>query len=258
MNPSRFSALRGAAVFAACGSLLALAAPSAMAATTTTGITGKISAPKGGTVAKPVGHSLFTQLTTTNTDGTQPPPVRTAVLTFGKDVDINGKAFKNCPKTLLDAMGPTACPAGSQVGKGSADGALGAVKLNLPVTAFSAGNGSKLELYVGGIVSKSIEGTIAGGKGKPKTITFSVPKDVINPVGGTFSSLTRFGVTIQGKANSGSKTVDYISTSGCTGNKIPLTAKTVYATKGEFPLLPAGLQSATPTGAATSSIACTN
>ena len=94
-------------------------------------------------------------------------------------------------------MGPTACPKGSQVGKGSAAGMLGTANINLPVTAFNGGNGSKLNLYVGGIVSKTIEGTIAGGKGKPKTITFQVPNSVINPVGGTFSSLTKFGVTIK-------------------------------------------------------------
>src|SRR3954454_2064710 len=112
MNMSRSAALRWAASLAAAGALLAVAVPSAMAATTTGGITGKITK----------GSTLFTQLTTTNSDGSQPPPVRTAALTFGKEVELGGKACKNCPKPLLDARGPAACPAGSQIGKGSADG----------------------------------------------------------------------------------------------------------------------------------------
>jgi hypothetical protein len=256
MTPSRFSALRGAAVFAACGSLLALAAPAAMASSFV-GITGKVTPTKGGTSAKPVGHTLFTEFTTGSSDGTQPPPVRTTVLTYGKQFAINGKTFKSCNKTLLDTMGPTACPKGSQVGAGSAAGVLGTAKLNLPVTAFNAGNGSKLNLYVGGIVSKTIEGSIAGGKGKPTTITFQVPKEVINPVGGTFSSLTRFGVTIKGQAKSGGKTVDYVTTNGCQAGGDSLTAKATYATTAEFPALPQSLKAAVPTQSAATKIACT-
>jgi len=256
MNLSRPAVLRGAAVFAACGSLLAAAAPAAMASSFV-GISGKVTPAKGGTVAKPVGHTLFTQFTTGTTEGTQPPPVRTTVLTYSKEFDINGKAFKSCNKNLLDVMGPTACPKGSQVGKGSAAGMLGTVNINLPVTAFNGGNGSKLNLYVGGIVSKTIEGTIAGGKGKPKTITFLVPNSVINPVGGTFSSLTKFGVTIKAQAKSGGKTVDYVTTSGCAAKGNSLTAKATYATTGEFPALPQSLKAAVPTQSAATTIPCT-
>jgi hypothetical protein len=254
MKPSRSSALRGAAVAVACGSFLALT-PAAMASSFV-GITGSVTPKNGGTPAKPAGHTLFTQFTTGTTEGTQPPPVRTAVLTYGKQLDINGKAFKNCSKTLLDAKGPTACPAGSQVGKGSAAGMLGTANINLPVSAFNAGTGTKLNLYVGGLVSKTIEGTIAGAKGKPKTITFQVPREVINPVGGTFSSLTRFGVTIKAKAKSGGKTIDYVTTSGCAPKGLPLTAKATYATAGEFPALPQSLRSSVPTHDAATTIAC--
>jgi hypothetical protein len=244
------------AVLVGAVAMLAAFVPAAMASSFV-GITGKVTSTKGGTPAKPVGHTLFTQFTTGTTEGTQPPPVRTTVLTYGKDFDINGKAFKSCNKTLLDAMGPSACPKGSQVGTGSAAGMLGAANINLPVTAFNGGNGSKLNLYVGGIVSKTIEGSIKGGKGQPKTITFQVPKEVINPVGGTFSSLTKFGVTINAKAKSGGKTVDYVTTIGCTPSGHALTAKATYATAGEFPALPANLKAAVPTQSAASAIACT-
>ena len=77
-----------------------------------------------------------------------------------------------------------------------------------------------------------------------------MPNSVINPVGGTFSSLTRFGVTIQAKAKSGGKTVDYISTTARPGGKLTLGAKTVFATKSEFPLLPASLTSPVATQSA--------
>ena len=256
MTLFRTPASRMVAVLAAAVAMLAAFVPAAMASSFV-GITGKVTPAKGGTSAKPVGHTLFTEFTTGTTDGTQPPPVRTTVLTYGKEFDINGKAFKSCSKTLLDAMGPAACPKGSQVGKGSAAGMLGAANINLPVTAFNGGNGSKLNLYVGGIVSKTIEGSIKGGKGQPKTITFQVPKEVINPVGGTFSSLTRFGVTIKAQAKSGGKTVDYVTTSGCAAKGNTLTAKATYATAGEFPALPQGLHAAVPTQSAASTVTCT-
>jgi hypothetical protein len=256
MTLSRTPAVRLVAVLVGAVAMLAAFVPAAMASSFV-GITGKVTPAKGGTAAKPVGHTLFTEFTTGTTDGTQPPPVRTTVLTYGKDFEINGKAFKSCNKTLLDSQGPLACPKGSQVGKGSAAGMLGAANINLPVTAFNGGNGSKLNLYVGGIVSKTIEGSIKGGKGRPKTITFQVPKEVINPVGGTFSSLTKFGVTINAKGKLAGKNVDYVTTTGYTPAGHALTAKATYATSGEFPALPANLQAAVPTQSAATTLAGT-
>ena len=253
----------------ACALALAAAIP-AFAVTTSNGVTGKISPSKGGSKKKPVGHTLFTEVRTTNDDGSQPPPVRTTILTYGKEFDFNGKAFKSCSKKLLDAMGPTACPKGSQVGTGSSDALLGTQKLSdIEVTAFNGPGGNKLELYVGSPLQKTIEGVLKGRKGKTKTITFSVPKEAINPVGNTFSSIIRFGATLKatttvkkttrtksGKKKTTKTKVPYIQTSGCTKKKIPLTAKFIYGTKSEFPALPDELIASSSSDTAKYNIAC--
>jgi hypothetical protein len=240
-----------------------LAAIPAFAATTTSTVTGTITPSKSGTVKKPVGVKLFTQVTTTNDDGTQPPPVRTTFLTYGKEIDFNGRDFPVCSKALLDAQGPTACPKGSQVGTGSSDALLGSAPIkNIKVTAFNGGANSsntagKIELYVGSPLQKTIEGVEKGGAGKVKTLTFDVPKEAINPVGATYSSITRFGATISATGKKGGKTVNYAQTTGCPKGGIALTAKWTFATKAQFPTMPDSLVSSTPTQSGASKIKCT-
>src|SRR5215207_6680638 len=209
------------------------------------------------TVKKPAGTSLFTQVTTTNDDGTQPPPARTTILTYGKEFEFYGENFPKCSKALLDAQGPTACAKGSQVGTGSSDALLGAAPIkNIKVTAFNGGK-RKIELYVGAPLQKTIEGVQKGGKGKPKTLTFSVPKEAINPVGNTFSSITRFGATIKATGKVSGKTVNFVESTGCPKGGMPLSAKFVYATRADFPALPDSLVSGVASGNATSKIKCT-
>jgi hypothetical protein len=235
----------------------------AFAATTTSTVTGTITPSKSGTVKAPAGVKLFTQVATTNDDGTQPPPVRTTVLTYGKEIDFNGRDFPICSKAVLDAQGPTACPKGSQVGAGSSDALLGAAPIkNIKVTAFNGGANSsnsagKIELYVGAPLQKTIEGVEKGAAGKLKTLTFSVPKEAINPVGNTYSSITRFGATITAKGKKASKTVNYAQTTGCPKGGIALTAKFIFATKSEFPTMPDNLVSSAPSTNATFKIKCT-
>jgi hypothetical protein len=233
-----------------------VAAIPAFAATTTSTVTGTISPSKAGTAKKPVGEKLFTQVTTTNDDGSQPPPVRTTILTYGKQFEFYGENFPKCSKALLDAQGPTVCPKGSQVGTGSSDALLGAAPIkNIKVTAFNGGKG-KIELYVGAPLQKTIEGVQKGAKGKPKTLTFDVPKEAINPVGNTYSSITRFGATIFAKGKKSGKTVNYIETTGCQKGGIPLSATFIFAKKSEFPTMPDTLVSSVPQTKASFKIKC--
>src|SRR5262245_14713827 len=147
-----------------------VAAIPAFAATTTSTVTATMTPSKSGTAKKPVGEKLFTQVTTTNDDGTQPPPVRRTILTYDKTFEFYGENFPKCSQALLDAQGPTACPKGSQVGAGTTDALLGSAPLkNIKVTAFNGGKG-KIELYVGAPLQRTIEGVQKGGKGKPKTL----------------------------------------------------------------------------------------
>jgi hypothetical protein len=258
--------MRIIALLVSAGALALAAAIPAFAVTTSNGVTGKIGPSKGGSKKKPVGHKLFTEVTTTNDDGSQPPPVRTTILTYGREFDFNGKSFKSCSKKVLDLKGPTACPKGSKVGTGSSDALLGTQKLSkIPVTAFNGPGGNKIELYVGSPLQKTIEGVQKGKKGKPKTITFSVPKEAINPVGNTFSSIIRFGATLKAtttvtKKSKGKKKkvkVPYVQTSGCgKDDTIPLRAKFIYATKKEFSALPDELVSSTSSSTEDNDIAC--
>jgi len=240
-----------------------VAAIPAFAATTTSTVTGTIKPSKTGTVKKPVGTSLFTQVATTNDDGTQPPPVRTTILTYSKEFEFYGENFPTCSKALLDAQGPTACPKGSQVGTGSSDALLGAAPIkNIKVTAFNGGGNSKsgsgkIELYVGAPLQKTIEGVEKGKPGKPKTLTFSVPKEAINPVGNTYSSITRFGATIVAKGKKSGKNVNYVETTGCPKGGSPLSATFIFATKSEFPTMPDSLVSPIAQTKAAYKVKCT-
>jgi hypothetical protein len=234
-----------------------VAAIPAYAATTGATVKGTLSPTKSGTKAKPAGGKLFTQVTTTNDDGTQPPPVRTTILTYGPQFEFYGENFPKCSKALLDAQGPTACPKGSHVGTGSSDALLGAAPIkNIKVTAFNGGKG-KIELYVGAPLQKTIEGVQKGGKGKAKTLTFSVPKEAINPVGNTYSSITRFAATIFAKGKKSGKTVNYIETTGCPSGGIKLDARWIFATKSEFPTMPDILVSPNSDIKNTAKIKCT-
>src|SRR5829696_2069436 len=161
-SEQRKRCMRKATLLAAALAVAVVAADPAFAATTKNTVSGSIKSTKVGTTKKPVGHALFTQVTTTNDDGTQPPPVRTTIITYPKELEFNNGSFKTCSKALLDAQGPTACPKGSQVGTGSSDAILGSAPIkDIKVTAFNGGKG-KIELYVGSPLQKTIEGTQKG------------------------------------------------------------------------------------------------
>jgi hypothetical protein len=260
--------MRKFTLLAAAMIVAAVAAVPAFAATTKSTVTGKITPTKGGTAKKPVGHTIFTEVATTNDDGSQPPPVQRTILTYSKEFTFNGKAMAAakliCSKNLLDAQGPTACPKGSQVGTGSSDALIGgdpntppALQKNIKVTAFNGPGGDKLELYVGAPLQKTIEGKLTGRKGKPQTLTFDVPDEAINPAGAVISSITRFGATIKASVKIKRKTVNYVTTTGCPKNKIlPLKATFIYATKKDFPSLADFLVSAKPKEDATYKMKC--
>ena len=260
--------MRKFALLAAAMIVAGVAAIPAFAATTTSTVTGKITPTKGGTAKAPVGHTIFTQVATTNDDGSQPPPVKTTILTYSKEFVFNGKAMAaaglTCSKALLDAQGPTACKPASKVGTGSSDALIGgdpntkpALQKDIKVTAFNGPGGNKLELYVGAPLQKTIEGKLTGKTGGPQTLTFDVPDEAINPAGAVISSITRFGATIKAAVKIKGKTVNYVTTTGCPKNKIlPLKATFIYATKSDFPSLPDYLVSPTPKQNATYSMKC--
>ncbi|WP_051114223.1 hypothetical protein [Actinopolymorpha alba] len=50
--------------------------------------------------------------------GEKPAPVRRFVITFDKKIGINAWAFPTCSLEALKERGPSACPAGSQIGSG--------------------------------------------------------------------------------------------------------------------------------------------
>jgi hypothetical protein len=267
--------MRKVVLLLATGAFALILAPVAPAAVEMqVGITGKITPTKGGTVAKPSGkYPLFTEVTTRRKDGAgQGAPVRKTVLNYPAQFEFNGPRFKSCSKATLDARGPTACPAGSQVGAGSADALIGTQKVTLQVFAFNGPGGNKIELYVTPVLNSAIEGILKGGKGKRKTVTFQVPKNAIrvsqSAQGSTYASLTRFGAnigtyknaagkTVKAQAKLGGKTINFVETTGCTGGKLPISATFTFASQSEFSDLPENLRSTQPSMTAVNTIKCT-
>ena len=238
-----------------------VAAQVAFAATTKSTVKGSIKPTKVGTIAKPKNTSLFVEVATKNSDGSQPPLVKKTVITLGKEVDANGERFPACSKATLDNQGPTACPKGSKVGSGTTDAQIGTNTIrNIAVQAFNGPAGKKLLLYVGsggGVnINKAIEGTVSGGNGKPLKTTFPVEKALREPAPCVFASLTRFNTTLFGTARVRGKTYGYIETRGCAGGKIALSALFTYATTADHPNLPENLKPASPTQNAVNTIKC--
>jgi hypothetical protein len=83
--------------------------------------------PKG----KPWEVNLLLGATLDLTDGGTPEPVQNMHFQFTNGARVNSDAFKTCTVQVLEKRGPSACPAGSQIGAGKAI----AEALNLVINA---------------------------------------------------------------------------------------------------------------------------
>jgi len=208
----------GVAMLAAAIAIPALGAPGASHGTV---LTASTSPSKKGKPARPIGVKIHTVFTTQEAAQGQPGFATTrTVVHLPKYIRFHGDKFKHCSQAILDASGPTACPSGSQVGSGAAQGrALGQTE-NLTVAAFNGQGSKQLLLYVQGSTPLQINSTIVGavkadsGKYGYK-LDVAIPPNLQQPLTGVFATLTKFDTTIGGK-RAGKNYVDSI---GCLKNK---------------------------------------
>jgi hypothetical protein len=189
---------------------------------TTQTVQSKVTPSKAGTVAAPKGAQLYVRTATKNDDGSQPPVVSKAVITFPKEFEFNGKAFPFCTKGQLNDQGMlTSCQSkGAQVGTGTSQGQLGTTKVPFTIVAINGPGGNKIELFIKGApVNKALEGTLSGGKGKVKKLTVPIPPEIQQAVPGTFASIADFTTTVKKSIKKAGKTVNYFETTGCPANK---------------------------------------
>lgn len=242
----------------AVASMLALGVAAAVAyAATVQTVEGKVTPSKAGTPKKPKGASLTVTPSTKNEDGSQPPVIKQAVLKFPKEWVFYGAGFPQCSKETLEASGPAGCKSGSKVGSGKATAQVGTTEIPATITAFNGPGGNKIELFtVAGDIQRSLEGTLKGKKcpplpvkGAPKTaicgpttLTVPLPADIQNPVGNTFSSLTKFSVTIKAvtpalkspTALKGKK-IPFFQTTGCPSGGWKIEGTFTPGTAADFP-----------------------
>lgn len=180
----------------------------------------KLSPSKAGTKKKPKNASIDV-VTTTKPAADDPPFATTqAVIHFDKALRFNPKLFKSCSQATLQSGGPSACPAGSKVGSGSASAtAVGTVE-NLTVTAFNGPGGNKLELLVQGDtplgINSVIEASLKKDTGKyGYKLVVPIPEGLQQPLTGVFATLTRF----ETKVKATTKGRGYVETTGCKGGK---------------------------------------
>jgi hypothetical protein len=207
-----------------------VAATAAPAATTTSTVTGAISPGTTGTTARPAAAKVTVDVVLSNDDGSQPAPVTTISVIYGKQIVVRTGAL----------------PKGTRVLTGSLDLLTGATATRVEVTGLEGGAGCEpgcVDLRLGAPLHRTTRAVVRRGKNKAGTLSFALPAAVVNPGGSAFASVTRFRATLAGAVRTGGRTVRYAETSGCPKGGIALSAKLVFATRAAFPGLPDGLVS---------------
>lgn len=215
--------MRKSAIIAGVGALALAAAPAAFAVNADQSIQIAVNPSKAGTKKKPKINKLTVTTITTPHDNTAFATTR-AIIYFDKNFHFNGKYFKTCSKATIEQKGPSACPKGSKVGKGSAQGlALGQTE-NLTIQAFNGPGGNKIELYTVGSqplqINSVIEGTLHKASGLyGQKLVVPIPANLQQPISGVYATLTRFQTVVYAFTNAkihGKKTkVGYVETTGC-------------------------------------------
>jgi hypothetical protein len=178
-------------------------------------------------------------------------------ISFPKTIRINPRGFATCSERTLEERGTSACPSKSRLGTGTATAVLGPLSATpAPLqfkNTFFVGSSTRLHIFleqVGGDVRKVLIGKIsrAGGSYGQK-LTIDIPRDVQEPVPGTFSALSDIETTLSGRTGSGSRRHGIFEFRGCVGRKLNFRSKLTYVPNPTPP--------AATTSTATDTVACT-
>jgi hypothetical protein len=180
-----------------------------------------VSPSKHGSKKKPANVKLKVTTTTDAPKAGEPAfATKTAVISFDKNLVLNGAKFKRCTADQLRAA-ESNCPSGSKVGGGTAQGIALGQTANLTVTAFNGPKGKTLLLHVVGSTPIAIDSVMvaslktASGK-YGKKLVVPIPDNLQQPITGVFATLTSFITTVKGT----SKGVPYVGLVGCTKKKL--------------------------------------
>jgi hypothetical protein len=192
----------------------------------------KIKPNKASPKNKPRGITLDITTTLSTRDGSKPSPGTRTVVSFAKGLKFNNTKFPTCDQTLLDQNGPSACPKGSQVGKGSATVDARPL-ITQPIQGQTLGfnaKGNTILLYT--VVTNPITtSTTLVGKLKKASGKYGTKLDVTLPPlptapGLPNATITKFQLTTKASIRKGHKKYDYIVA--------PTTCKRTWPFAGKF------------------------
>ena len=190
-----------------------------------------VSPSKAGTVKKPKPVALKLHLFVTTSDGSVPPAANHDLIYFATGIALNSTKFKSCAlETLNDSSkGPSACPAGSKIGGGTAKAHIGSDPKgqdeSITVTLFNGPKGKAVEIYLNGTSPAQIQGAfqaklvpIRSGPFGLKLDTV-IPKSLYEPITGLFTPLTDFNVSIKASTRVKGVSYGYVTTFSCPKSK---------------------------------------
>jgi hypothetical protein len=191
-------------------------------------VTASTSPAKAGSKKKPVAMSVKFGV---HFDGTTRAPSSAAFKVAFDGVRTNGKKFKTCTAAKINAaQSDRGCSRAALVGSGTVHNLAGAagdindtsILCDLDVKIYNAGN-KRAAIYLFGNppkcvipVSQALDARwVRAGKGE--ALQFSIPSNLIHPVGGVDNSIINIDVTINKKTTGkGKKKAAYIeSVGGC-------------------------------------------
>jgi hypothetical protein len=185
-------------------------------------VEGKVTPTNAGTKKKPKNGSASVSFTVNRESAST---VQQFAFHLPKHVKISGKGLRYCPATQINAQGPTECPKGSKVGKGSANVLVGPNRfpVTLKVDVY-AGSRDEIAVYLSGLTPIALRGLINDAPAPyGQKVTVDIPQQVQQTPAG-YVYLT--GVDIKlgpkrgttGKGRKKKKT-NFVGVTGCPGDK---------------------------------------
>jgi hypothetical protein len=184
---------------------------------------------KAGTKKKPKNASI--ELNIVNND----PKKTLGSLTIQqpKTFKLSAKGLTKCDEATLESGGPSACPAKSRVGKGTAEALVGVTSptptpLTFDVTAVVLGPKDIGFFLAGREIAINV---LSPGKLKGNKLTITVPDAAQQPTPGVFAGLKSIQTTLKAK-----KGKNYLaSTTGCKKKKHKFTTTLNFVSNGATP-----------------------
>lgn len=150
---------------------------------------------------------------------------KTIIIKLDKNVNLSGSGFKHCSFNTLQSKGASACPKGSEIGKGGAKAVLGPNQQQLTYTIrlFSSG-ANDISLLLSGSVSVTapLKGKLSN---KGRTLTIAVPPEVQQPVKGLFASVTELSGKIDAVVKKNKRGNGYADETKCGRHRITVTVE---------------------------------